>query len=356
MKPMRTYFLIATTFLFSSLAMAGILPKEQSSQDLEKALRINQNYFSRLSTASETPRVRSGQPVVETDKFKYILMSGDAANSELAEMQRTFAQNLPSDMTLVLVTEKFNAASVERKFLQWLPRDRFIIASGSNLGDFTWGRDSYPYPVYKDDSKNVELIAYRYHRRFVGHKLIADSVGSKSMSSHDFVYVGGNLQATENGDCFIVDSVRAFQLPDSQFLNVFRCKTITRFPHIAGIGDIDEVIKVLPSKVILTNQASYKKTLEDMGYSVVMLPEVKNSYRTYANSVILNDTVFMPTYGGALDIEAQRVYENKGYRVIGIPSNSLSDNYRGSLHCLTMTYPEMDVKSLLGSLGMTQIH
>src|SRR5690606_12860437 len=137
----------------------------------------------------------------------------------------------------------------------------------------------------------VELIAKQYYRRFSGQKIISDAVNSKNTANHSFVYVGGNLQATEHGDCFIVDSRRTFGLPDSQFLSVFRCKTVTRFPHIVGIGDIDEVLKVLPNNVVLLNQKSYQAKLESLGYKVVMLPEVKNSYRTYANSVILDDTV-----------------------------------------------------------------
>lgn len=343
-------FTLLTTFT-PFTTQASVTSKQQSAQELDRALKINQQYFSEFSSF---PSSVDGQPALETDQFRYLLMKGeDGGDRELKEMHRIFAENLPADMILVLVTESYAVNSVQAKFSKWLPKDRFIVASGKNIGDASWGRDSYPYPVYKDNAGTVELIAHQYYRYFSGQKLISDAVNSKNTVNHDFVYVGGNLQAAANGDCFIVDSVRTFKLPDSQFLNVFRCKSVTRFPHIVGIGDIDEVIKVLPNNVIMTNQKSYREKLESMGYSVVMLPEVKNSYRTYANSVILNDTVFMPIYGSAMDLEAQKVYENMGYKVIGIRSNGLSDQRNGSIHCLTMTYPEMDMRSLLSSLGLS---
>lgn len=337
--------------LFAVSANAAITSKEQTAKELALALKINQPYLNDTSPREST---LEGQPSLETDQFRYILMGGDdKGNRELIEMHRTFAQNLPANMILVLVTESYSADSVQSKFAKWLPKERFIVASGNNIGDATWGRDAYPYPVYKDSLGNVELIAHQYYRAFSGQKLISDAVNSKNTNNQGFVYVGGNLQATEHGDCFIVDSTRTFKLPDAQFLNVFRCKTVTRFPHVVGIGDVDEVIKILPNNVVLTNQKSYQAKLENLGYRVVLLPEVKNSYRTYANSVILNDTVFMPTFGNALDLEAQKVYESMGYKVIGIRTNSLSDNLHGSLHCLTMTYPDMDLHSLLGSVGLS---
>lgn len=336
--------------LFSSPAHASLTTKEQTAEELARALKINQQYL-----AHSTPRSSAvgGQPVLETDHFRYLLMSGDdQGNSELINMHRTFAQNLPTDMILVLVTEKYSASTVQAQFSKWLPKERFIVASGNNIGDPTWGRDAYPYPVYKDSKGTVELVAHQYYRDFSGQKIISDAVNSKNTSNYDFVYVGGNLQATEHGDCFAVDSERTFGLPDSQFLSAFRCKTITRFPHVAGIGDVDEVIKILPNNVVLTNQQSYQAKIESMGYRVVMLPEVEDSYRTYANSVILNDTVYMPTFGSSQDTDAQRVYESLGYKVIGIPTNRLSDRMHGSLHCLTMAYPDMDLHSLLQSLDL----
>jgi ribosomal protein S18 acetylase RimI-like enzyme len=51
-------------------------------------------------------------------------------------------------------------------------------------------------------------------------------------------------------------------------------------------------------------------------------------------------------------MEAQRIYESLGYRVVLISSNYFSDSLRGSLHCLTMTYPDLSLDTLLGALHL----
>jgi hypothetical protein len=343
---------VSLSLLLTFNAHAEIHKKGQSAEEFARALEINRQYFNRHA---EPMAATAGQPVLETDHFRYLLMNGDDLyEDEIVQMHKAFAQNLPADMILVVVTEKSNASQVQKDFQKWISKDRFIVASGNNLGDLTWGRDSYPYPVYKDEQKTVELVAHQYFRSFRAQQIIANSVNAQNVNNQKFVAVGGNLTATAGGDCFIVDSDRTFGAPDSQYLSAFRCKSVTRMPWVAGIGDVDEVIKVLPNNVMLTNQVSYKAKLESLGYKVVMLPEIEDSYRTYANSVILNDTVFMPIYGGAKDEQAKQVYESFGYKVIGIEANVLSDDMNGAVHCLTMTYPNMDLHALLQSLGLQQ--
>ena len=114
-----------------------------------------------------------------------------------------------------------------------------------------------------------------------------------------------------------------------------------------GIGDADEVLKPLSGHRMLTNAPEYKAQLESLGYKVILLPAVANSYRTYVNSLIIKDTVFMPTYGISADQEATAVYQSLGYKVYGIPSNDLSDNMHGSVHCQSMAYPAMSQQALL---------
>ncbi len=345
-----SFFFVLSLF-FSTVSFAEITRKSQTEEELSRALQINQLHEAKARTIKPT----EGQPALETDRFQYLLINGDDLGiNNLKELQQTFATHLPKDMKLIVVVESYEADNIKKKFLQWTPSNRLIVASGENLGDTLWARDSYPYPVYKDQSKTVELVAHRYFRFYDANQLITQSVKSENVLEVDFVAVGGNLMAAANGDCFIVQSSRAFGLSDTSYKAGFRCGSVIRLPYLAGIGDVDEVIKVLPNNVILTNQTQYVNTLEDLGYKVEMLPQSKTGdKRTYANSVIINKTVFMPIYGDKEDDEAKAVYEKFGYKVIGIQSDYLSDNMYGSLHCLTMAYPPINQDRLLKSLGLT---
>lgn len=349
---------VAAALLFSvSVQASTFLKKSQTPEEQAQALQLNQIFEANTRRPLAPP---VGQPALETDHFRYLLLSGETFEydtDEKKEMHRLFAQNLPADMILVVVTEQDDALEVKNAFSQWIDSKRLIIASGDNLGNITWGRDSYPIPVYKDNQKTVELVAHDYFRTFNARKLIADSVQAQNVKYEKFVYVGGNLMAAENGDCFAVNSGRIFGLSDNTFMNSFRCRSITRLPYVAGIGDVDEVIKILPNKNILTNQTSYKSIFTKMGYTVTMLPEVYDSYRTYANSVILNKTVFMPSFENATQNKAAAaVYASFGYKVIEIPSNFMSDEMAGSVHCLTMAYPDMDLTKFFKQMGLKQIY
>lgn len=343
-------FSLLSIFFFSFSSSAEVLRKLQSPQELEAA--INKNRKGQL-LLRQLP-AETGFPVLETDSFRYLLLKGDDENIEnLYDLQKTFATNLPEKIILVVVTESSKARQVKNKFLKWLPEERLIVASGDDLGDVLWGRDSYPYPVYEDDAKStVKLVAHKYFRRFSARDIIAKSVGATNVSKPGFIAVGGNIMSTAKGECLIIDSERTFGLDDLSYKAQFHCKSVVRFPWLAGIGDVDEVIKVLANDTVLTNQEAYVGTLQALGYKVVMLPKPGGKYRTYANSVILENTVFMPVYGDPNDDDAKSVYESFGYKVVGIKSNNLSDNLLGSVHCLTMTYPDMNQQVLIKTLGL----
>lgn len=92
------------------------------------------------------------------------------------------------------------------------------------------------------------------------------------------------------------------------------------------------------------------KTLDDKPYRLIPLPMADAIYAeddnrrlpaTYANFLILNDVVLIPTYGVAQDESAiqqlQKAFPSK--KVIGINCRALLLQH-GSLHCITMQYPK----------------
>jgi len=83
-------------------------------------------------------------------------------------------------------------------------------------------------------------------------------------------------------------------------------------------------------------------------YNLIPLPMVSPIYyederlpATYANFLIMNDTVLVPTYGTQEDVPALNILRNAFYNreVVGINCLPVIKQH-GSLHCLTMQYPE----------------
>jgi len=91
------------------------------------------------------------------------------------------------------------------------------------------------------------------------------------------------------------------------------------------------------------------KTLEDESYRLVALPMAEAIYdkseqrlpATYANFLIINDAVLVPIYNVPQDEEAIEVIKSifSDRKVIGIDCRSLIEQH-GSLHCISMQYPE----------------
>ena len=69
-------------------------------------------------------------------------------------------------------------------------------------------------------------------------------------------------------------------------------------------------------------------------------PDNNGYYRTYTNSVFVNNTVLVPFYRTEYDTIAQRIYEQAlpGYNIIGIDVDNQGQNlisYSGAIHCIT---------------------
>jgi agmatine/peptidylarginine deiminase len=122
---------------------------------------------------------------------------------------------------------------------------------------------------------------------------------------------------------------------------MYGCLKTIRLPYIRGIGHVDETLKFMDDTTILTDEKRYKETLEDHGFTVHMLPRADKRYETYANSLLINGTVFVPIFGEKNDKKALDIYRSFGLKVFGINSSILSNRGKGSLHCITMTYPKV---------------
>ena len=323
---------------------------EATPEELNK-LYSDPSYYEKTIYPNATVDWR---PAEDTANFKYVLLSSEAGFAEAANLRYTIAKNLPEGVKLVLLVTNSNAASVLQTYSKYISADRIILAKDSSIEGGFWARDSFPYPLV-DAKGDLSLASARYYRTFRSSPAIAASL-SLNMSKNNYTFVGGNLIADVNATCFTIDSERRFTTTENDLRNVYGCKDVKILRHFSGIGDVDEVLKPIGNNTILTNTVEYVNDLKTWGYNVVMLPAIPNSYRTYANSLVVGKTVFMPTYGVSADNEAKKVYEGLGYKVVGIASNTLSDQMHGSIHCQTMAYPDIEEAKLLKMLNLEKLN
>jgi hypothetical protein len=352
---MRVLALMTLISLQVSAAPPANLKHEASPEEYQNALHFNQQIHRQFSFSES----KIARPVPDVTNFSYILMSAyDGNEDEVAALRESIAKNLPDGVKLVLLADKSDAAQIRNRYAKWISSDRIVVATDSDTENGFWARDAFPIPTYIDASENVNLVEANYYRPFDSQSVISKSVNAHSTTRENFVIVGGNIIADEDGVCFSVKSDRLFNLTESDLIRAYGCKTVHLMPYKHGLGDVDEVLKPLSGHRMLTNVPEYETDLTKWGYTVIRLPDLSKKffYRTYANTLIVNGTAFMPTYGMPEDREATAVYEKLGYKVISIPSNVLSDNWHGSVHCQTMAYPDMNLKALLDSVNAVVAH
>ncbi|PIT99502.1 MAG: hypothetical protein COT74_10910 [Bdellovibrionales bacterium CG10_big_fil_rev_8_21_14_0_10_45_34] len=353
MMAKRTHF----AFLFLFLGLISFQPLHSSSSYLapshidpnaEANSRSNEDLLSRFNIKELfEQKFAPLRPVEETAKFKYLLMSGYHYNNDFT-MKRLIVENLPKDIILVLLMTPEDEEAVVKKFGEWIPAKRIITVKHADAKKGFWARDAYPFPVYLKNGRDIGLVSARYFRQFEAYGSLADAVQAPVVRSRLYL-VGGNVLADEKGRCFSVGSARLYNLNGAQLKELYGCKTTTILPWITGIGDVDEVLKPLPNNVMLTTEKQYVHTLESLGYNVTMLPK-STGYRTYANSLIIGKTVFMPSYSSEQDAAAVAVYEGLGYKVVPVESTGISDNWTGSIHCFTMAYPDISLDKLVKAI------
>ena len=244
-------------------------------------------------------------------------MSG---SQEMLQLQRRIIESLPPAIQVRLYFDFYPEFNFEE-----FPNVSYFRYDMLSL----WARDVLPYAVSRSDQWT---FVWPYE---VQPGDFAVEFNRPLVNSGSYI-AGGNLMADSRGNCFTVAKNAAF-LEQTLALN-YDCKTTTVFPELAGIGHIDERMKILSDTEVLTDEPSFATVLRKMGYHVTMLPRPQTPYGNYSNSLLINGVVFVPTYGDPSDEEALRIYSSFNLKVVPLNSSFLIKN-KGAIHCMTMTYP-----------------
>jgi hypothetical protein len=348
LRPLQA--LLQGVFLVAVPSFAAIGSSEPTMEpSLAQRLYVERanRWLSENDDAKDVPKFAVSRPYAEYEAGSFLLIAASSAFNSLAVTTR-IAANLPRGVKLVvLASGAIERATAKRRYRQYLTDDRLtVIDLGTETG--LWARDSLPIPVWMQD-RRLGLVDARYYHGHEPDELLAQAFRSPLLR-HRYYFEGGNLLTDSEGHCFVVANRNIASMPDSAFERYYGCRRLTRLEHVAGIGHVDERIKIVGGKRVLTDEPRYEQVLRDAGYEVTLLPRPMTRYGTYANALLLNGTVYMPSYGEAGDAEAEALYRELGFHVVPVPSTQLSSRGKGSVHCITMVYPHVPEAELLQRL------
>lgn len=353
----------APSIVFAQSAAADIgrhgFTETENAIMTEHNERLAQFQLLRDLLAPETPHKAASElarlPFAEYHETGYVIFS-DGAQYNSGPEKLKIAKNLPANVKLVVYTqnddEKAQRAIADR-YAQVISRDRLRVVYVPSRGIGFWARDGVPVPVWSYDNLGAArftVVDARYYHRFEPDQEFSQWFFA-DLVKHDYFFEGGNFVANSRGECIVVDNSRVMKIPDSIFNQKYGCQSVLRLPHIKGIGHIDESVKFIDDTTVITDDEGYRQELLKKGYTVVKMPRPKNQYETYVNSLIVNGVAFVPTFNQAKDLQAIRIYESFGLKVVPMDSIALSNDGLGSIHCITMAYPPVPMQTVIESLG-----
>lgn len=343
--------LLATLLFVCSLNSHAADLTRPPSQAKELLIQLHNKQLSEQHSKkySAPTSYTQGRPFAEYEQTKYLFFSVDTPfKSE--PIKGEIAKNLPNDTILVLYKVPGPDKDYwEKIYSKYIPPSRLRIIELEKATSGFWSRDGLPIATYNNES-SLEFVDAKYYHGFEPDKEMSE-LFHVPLFSHNYYFEGGNFMPNRLGDCLVVNNPRVKDIPDSIFIEKYSCHKLIRLPFVKGIGHADESVKFIDDHTVLTDTESYIPLLEENGFKVIRLPRPTNNYETYVNSLIVNGTVFVPTFAEPTDEQALSVYKNLGLKVVGINSSYLSNNGMGSIHCITMGYPDLDFHDLTHMLN-----
>ncbi len=332
---MKILSLIASiVIIFPLLAQQQLMP---DAATLKAAVQHNRSKAQQKG--GDYPKFQINRAYVEYNPAKYIFFD-DRTIFSSKEVKKGILQNLPDGVDVVIYFAiPGSITKIRKRFKRYIKDEsRLHILPIDSKGHGFWARDALPIPVYTKN-KGLALVDAKYYYNFQPDFDIAEYLGVP-VTSHGYHFEGGNFIPDERGNCLLINDGTGAEIPYHILKNYYGCKNTIKLPFDTGIGHVDERLKIVSEDIALTDTEHYRPYLENLGYEVRMLPRPKTKYGTYSNSLQVNGTIYLPIFGEKTDKEAIRIYESLGFKVVPLRSKYLSSNGQGSIHCITMTYPE----------------
>lgn len=333
---------------------------------------------SRISKGITTPPQGSIRSMAEWEEVQALVITWRSYPEVLREIVRHAQQEC---LVLITTTDSNNVISYLTSGNVPLTNVRFLHEPSNSV----WMRDYAGNSVYRNYVDSLFLVDWIYNRPRPYDDVMPAAHASyfglplyeTTQAPYDLVHTGGNYMSDGFGTAFSemlvldenptkteaeVDSLmkwfmgitRYIKVPNLQYDNIHHIDMhmkllneetllVGEFP--SGISDGPQIEANL--LYILNNYNSVFGT----PYRVVRIPMPPSPsgaypgapygnawYRTYTNSVIVNNTVIIPTYYEQYDTTALRIYSEAmpGYNIVGINCNQ-TISASGAIHCITHT-------------------
>jgi agmatine/peptidylarginine deiminase len=239
--------------------------------------------------------------------------------------------------------------------------------------DTVWMRDYGPFGVTGTNKPGIVDTIYRHYQYRRNDDAVPTALAKiKGLEafSMGLILDGGNLMVDSKGNLFMTkrtyiwNSGKTQDQVDTMLKTYFGVKNIIAFDYAGypgepadGTGHIDMFQKLLNDHTILISVAEtepfkgaaekaiawYKshKAGDGEPYKIITVKGwEEGAWYTYTNSLIVNNTVIIPSYSGRPQEEAaaKAAYEQAGLNVVPVPSDD-SITAGGSIHCVTQTIP-----------------
>ncbi len=233
-------------------------------------------------------------------------------------------------------------------------------------GDRIWIRDHGPFSIYDNDS----LAFVGFNDLAVNHgdqdlpQRLAEYWGINYYDFPHIIFDGGNYLVDSHGRLFATDRLYTnnqgipAETIDTILETYMAIDTIITFEALSDDywGHLDMQVKLLndttfvissvdewhPDHQILQGNLAILQSLEHpegKSYQIEQIPKADN-WKTYINSLIVNDAVLVPIYSSQSDSYALQTYQDlmPGAEVIGIDCNAMI-HWEGAIHCITNQIP-----------------
>ena len=354
-------------------------------------MEINNSTYYLPSEWHKQVAVQLTWPHAKTDWAPYL--------DDIVRMEVRMADEITKREDLIIATPEKEA--VRELLASQLPEQQFNRVKIVEMPtDDTWARDHGAItllPRIENGEKTRKNILLDFCFNGWGKKFPADNDNritqnlncsgvfedyyEYAMKDHlDFVLEGGSIESDGKGTVFTTS--QCLLAPNrnqplskegiEDYLKKVLCaERIVWLDHGNLIGDdtdghIDTIVRIAPDDTILyvkcdnnkdeqfedfealEDQLKCLRTKEGKPYRLLPLPMPKAMYdeddrlpATYANFLIINDAVLVPTYNQPeLDKKAMEIIQEAflNREIIGIDAQ-VAVRQHGSLHCLTMQFP-----------------
>ena len=252
----------------------------------------------------------------------------------------------------------------------------------------TWARDHGGITIFEDGKPVILDFQFNgWGLKFASDKdnLITERLHcggylfGELRNCRNFVFEGGSIESDGEGtllttsECLLSPNRNATMTREeieAYLLDTFGAKQLLWLDHGYLAGDdtdshIDTLARLCPDNTILyvkcedesdehyealrsmEEQLKTFRTLDGKPYRLIALPMAHPAYEederipaTYANYLVINGAVLVPTYATDLDAlalaQVQKAFPN--HEIVGVDCQALIRQH-GSLHCVTMQYP-----------------